>query len=601
MSRTLESPKSQAKAKTSAAPRPKETSRDLVEQIVVAFILAFLIRGFAVEAFVIPTGSMAPTLKGQHKEVTCPQCGWLYAVNAASETSEDGHMPEFVGAATCTNCRFRVSNLEETPTFKGDRILVMKFLYNLPAWLGGVDPRRWDVVVFHYPEEPEVNFIKRLVGLPNEVVKIYFGDVLTRPQNSEEPFRIQRKPLAQQMAVQQLVWDDLLRPRSFKELPRWQRWVSDAQKGQIPGTWKEETLGSYRIQAGTEWSSLLYQNLIPTNDQWMAAVAGEPTPGEIRPSLISDFYGYNSGNGVSPRVTESWFQPHWVGDLTISGQFTAKVGSTGHLRIELVEGGIPHRCEIDLATGLATLSRDGKTLGLPVSTSIKADDSVHDFAFANVDDRLTLWIDGSLPFGEGVDYETAETHPAPTAEDLRPVKISVQDADATVSGLVLKRDLYYTQDPSKSDYSEIDLRWPGGDDRSSHAVNHALDVLSDPAIFPNLALIKGREYPIAPGRYMMMGDNSPMSKDGRAWTRHDSNGYYDAKRRTRVESWSKNEDREFWEVPQEYLIGKAFFVFWPHGVPLWPNFGVPLPPKFTPSRDLRFPFRPYFERMKWIY
>ena len=65
--------------------KPKETFRDFVEQIVVAVILAILIRGFDAEAFVIPTGSMAPTLMGRHKEVTCPECGYVYAVNASEE------------------------------------------------------------------------------------------------------------------------------------------------------------------------------------------------------------------------------------------------------------------------------------------------------------------------------------------------------------------------------------------------------------------------------------------------------------------------------------------------------------------------------------
>ena len=51
----------------------------------VAFILALLVRGFEAEAFVIPTGSMAPTLMGRHKEITCPQCGYLYSVNASEE------------------------------------------------------------------------------------------------------------------------------------------------------------------------------------------------------------------------------------------------------------------------------------------------------------------------------------------------------------------------------------------------------------------------------------------------------------------------------------------------------------------------------------
>src|SRR6476620_8794615 len=68
-----------------ASAKPKEGHRETVEAIVVAMILALLVRGFEAEAFVIPTGSMAPTLMGRHKEVTCPECGYVYAVNASEE------------------------------------------------------------------------------------------------------------------------------------------------------------------------------------------------------------------------------------------------------------------------------------------------------------------------------------------------------------------------------------------------------------------------------------------------------------------------------------------------------------------------------------
>jgi hypothetical protein len=44
-----------------------------------------LIRGFEAEAFVIPTGSMAPTLMGRHKEITCAQCGYVYPICAVAK------------------------------------------------------------------------------------------------------------------------------------------------------------------------------------------------------------------------------------------------------------------------------------------------------------------------------------------------------------------------------------------------------------------------------------------------------------------------------------------------------------------------------------
>ena len=69
----------------SASPGVKptdETVKDTLEAIVVAFILAFVFRAYVVEAFVIPTGSMAPTLLGEHLDVVCQQCGYRFSVDS---------------------------------------------------------------------------------------------------------------------------------------------------------------------------------------------------------------------------------------------------------------------------------------------------------------------------------------------------------------------------------------------------------------------------------------------------------------------------------------------------------------------------------------
>ena len=88
----------------------------------------------------------------------------VFSINASDEVEGFGQ-PSRVVLGTCQNCRAPVITRDE-PSFKGDRILVMKFLYSLPFLPGSGGPNRWDVVVFKYPEEPEVNYIKRLVGLP---------------------------------------------------------------------------------------------------------------------------------------------------------------------------------------------------------------------------------------------------------------------------------------------------------------------------------------------------------------------------------------------------------------------------------------------------
>jgi signal peptidase I len=68
---------------------------------------------------------------------------------------------------------FKIPSGSMTPTLiEGDRILVNKFIYRFQP------PRRGDIVVFRYPEDPKRPFIKRLVGLGGDDVEIRDGKVL---------------------------------------------------------------------------------------------------------------------------------------------------------------------------------------------------------------------------------------------------------------------------------------------------------------------------------------------------------------------------------------------------------------------------------------
>src|SRR4051812_12408203 len=129
--------------------------KETVEAILVAFILAFIFRGFVVEAFVIPTGSMAPTLLGAHMRFVCDDCGYQFEMNfsAPGARDDDLKIPDEAGAkpdrtVVCPNCGYMLPASEpRTPAYNplvryGDRILVLKYLYLFK------DPNRWDVVVF---------------------------------------------------------------------------------------------------------------------------------------------------------------------------------------------------------------------------------------------------------------------------------------------------------------------------------------------------------------------------------------------------------------------------------------------------------------------
>jgi signal peptidase I len=102
----------------------KSTVREYFESIVVAVILALFIRTFVVQAFKIPTSSMEPNLLvGDHLLVN-----------------------KFAFAPTATGAERAVLPLR--------------------------DIRRGDVVVFKYPEDPERDFIKRVIGLPGETLEL---------------------------------------------------------------------------------------------------------------------------------------------------------------------------------------------------------------------------------------------------------------------------------------------------------------------------------------------------------------------------------------------------------------------------------------------
>ena len=106
--------------------KQQDGARETVESIAIAFVLAFLFKTFQAEAYVIPTGSMAPTLYGRHKEVHCEACGFDFAVGASTEIDQaSGLLIARIEEAVCVNCGYK-NNAKDAPVFNGDRILVNK-------------------------------------------------------------------------------------------------------------------------------------------------------------------------------------------------------------------------------------------------------------------------------------------------------------------------------------------------------------------------------------------------------------------------------------------------------------------------------------------
>jgi len=117
----------------------KSTVREYFESIVIAVILALFVRTWVVQAFKIPTGSM------------------------------------------------------ENNLLIGDHLLVNKFVFGPTTTLDRTllpvrTIARGDIVVFKYPEEPERDFIKRVIGLPGDTVELRAKKVYVNGQPLDEPY-----------------------------------------------------------------------------------------------------------------------------------------------------------------------------------------------------------------------------------------------------------------------------------------------------------------------------------------------------------------------------------------------------------------------------
>ena len=120
--------------------RSKSVFREYFEAICIAVLLALFIRTFVVQAFKIPSGSMLPTL------------------------------------------------------LIGDHLLVNKFMYGVKMPFTGKvlipykEPERGDVVVFRFPKDRSVDYIKRVIGTPGDTVEIREKKVYINGEPIDDPY-----------------------------------------------------------------------------------------------------------------------------------------------------------------------------------------------------------------------------------------------------------------------------------------------------------------------------------------------------------------------------------------------------------------------------
>jgi signal peptidase I len=551
---------------------------DTIEAIIIALIVALTFRAFIVEAFVIPTGSMAPTLLGAHFKVICPSCGYefdrdarlewqlrqveshLAIVNVGNHTEltsnktipADNTLPIY-----CPNCMYPIQP-KDLPGYlgtveaddrergrnpagrasrdvpfawanNGDRILVMKYFYSI------MDPSRWDVIVFKEPQGAKDNYIKRLIGLPNETVEIINGDIyIAPPQHHEESdLAIQRKPEHLQQFLWQVIYDNDFYPNDEGK-PR--QFVEGTGYRNVP--WTNPWVG-----ATDAWTKgIVMAHNAPSADALVF---------QARPPYTENYLGYNDDMIVTAQDPAGPLRV--VGDLRVEALWTPASDDALSVGISL---GRPHnRFRTRWDTQGISLEQFDPATGAwheVERAAHAAPEARHPYRISmnNVDRAVQFYIDGKRAISHETTWTAADAHRLEREEQFQPVRpgdtlirIDV-GGPSTLAHLKLFRDLYYTQCEGAN---------------VAHTAND------------------GNPLSLGNDEFFAMGDNSRNSLDGRMWT----------------EVFPALDDLGTRQgiVPRRYLLGKAFFVYWPAGFRPTTNDSVPLfhdLPLVPSTGDMRF-------------
>ena len=616
-----------------AALQTNEGIKDTIESIVVAFILAFVFRAFLVEAFVIPTGSMAATLLGKHGTITCEDCGWEFTYGLADQSTQQvtKNTPGAVlrdTKAVCPNCRHPNDKLPLTDVESpggdaepGDRILVFKWPFDLDG--DRIGPKRWDVAVFKDPSRPNAvpapsvpqNFIKRLVGLPNEVLEIIDGDIYTVPdsdlsaesiatldalrgmkyvdhtleeirQAGTSTYRTTQLAIEARHRLAALmgpsVTDDNISRYQLELRKKRNQYENQARPGL--SALRDELDEKLHVRRKTALARQALATVVYNHDypprtlddgqpRWEAAggfddvwdttgrkircncLGGDGGQVEFAGVVIDDFAAYNAG-----RADQTQTNP--VSDLQLDFVLVPAEGQ-GHLGVTLSKYDDDFEARIWADGRIALYHRDadeqdgeGELLcahrldplqpGHPIELTVQL-----------ADFRVSMDVNGTEVLATTDEQYTPDIRALRAMEAnprRRPLargpRISAENLACELWHVVLQRDVYYSS-VGNGPYTNPSLRTGWG--------------------------TTGHPIWLRDGEYFMLGDNSSASKDSRLWEMPGER------------LLPRGEDYQLGTVPEDQLIGRAFFVYWPSGhrsdiIPVLRDWGL----------------IPNFGRMRWI-
>ncbi len=445
-----------------AAAHEKEPMAEWLASLIGFFILLLIFKTFFIPLFVIPTGSMAPTLAGAHAFHTCANCGYTFTVGMHPVGAEP------VIDLRCPNCRYEQTVREArqlgtyAPSF-GDRITVLGWPYDVRR--GRIGPARWDVVVFRNPEAPQMNFIKRLIALPGETVELIDGDIYIDGVVAAKP-----------PAVQETLWlpfynhDYPAREPVGDNGRYWPRWTPIEGDG-----WTKLDERVLSVNAAEARSVVQFTNQLRDGDV-------------LSEAEITDLYGYNAPH--SGESFESVTDTRLAGVIhDLTGPGYVELGVTkydaafavrlhGDGRLVLMHGSLDRFDDAPVA------EVDGVALTAPVQLSLGvADRNVWVRLNGETVEALQCTADRTPLSVEALrQRDQARRKPGPR------LTLAAERATARFAHLRIDRDIHY---------------------KRGNPPHEALRAVDTP-------------FELGSDEFFVLGDNSPSSADGRLWRRHGS-------------------------------------------------------------------------------
>lgn len=421
--------------------------RENVEALTVAVVMALLIKQFAFEAFKVPTESMEPTIIGR----------------------ADG----------------------------GYRLIVNKFVYLLR------DPRRSEIVVFQYPHNRLVNYVKRVVGMPEEWLFLRNGDVYTADYELDREAAlasaaIYRKP----QRLQQRIFDISSQiPPQDREVDKFRRYwkleEGDRGHGDIAVD-KDE--GTVAIDGGPGLTLVRFTrpanqltadgNPVPVlnnrrYDDWSFLAEGSEGFGRT----IGFPYPALGRGAPSGRIDET-------GDVRLT--FEVNPNGAKEVVVEILDGTHGRPLRLFLTSSGSSRATFPETVGgEAVEHAIDARlDGWTEVSVSNADDAITVFVDGDEAWRHEYTHTPIEPNEPVLAGGETTAPLASRTPPAVQPTIDLPHDnaVLFGCVGGKAQFRDIDV---------------ARDVYYTYA--------GATDYHIPADRYLMLGDNSTDSLDGRGW------------------------------------------------------------------------------------